>query len=167
MDFSTVKAISIPEGDVTQIASGQTILWKKPSSLQIYYIDNQQSGGSSNITGDLSAQMTRTGNNSQGDFRVYLSNYNGRSGIRITGSIVFGFCYSSSGEMSHVTFIDSNTNVVNQSNYNGETKTFDFTIYPNPFVSFDLYYFYVRIINGPNSYYGDTTVTVNLNIEAL
>lgn len=39
MDFSTVKSLTIPEGDVTQIASGSTILWKKeeqglPSGFQ-------------------------------------------------------------------------------------------------------------------------------------
>ena len=35
MDFLQVKAITIPEGDVTRILSGTTVLWKKKTGLLI------------------------------------------------------------------------------------------------------------------------------------
>ena len=30
MDFSTVKSLTIPEGDVVKIMSGSVVLWTKP-----------------------------------------------------------------------------------------------------------------------------------------
>ena len=166
MNFANVKALAIPEGNVKQIADGQgVVLWKKAAPpLKISSITNPAVGTSS-ITGDRSCQLERSSNNNAGTFYVRFQNYDVSkgAGIRLTGSIVFAYCYNGPSTVySSVTFDGDNTKRVTQSNYNGETKSFNYTIYPSSGTG----YFTVNVFDGTNSY-SNTKVTVNLNLTAL
>ena len=165
MNFANVKALAIPEGNVKQIADGQgVVLWRKSQPLQITSITNPAVGTSS-ITGDRSCQLERSSNNNAGTFNVFFKNYDVSkgAGIRLTGSIVFAYCYNGPSTVySSVTFNEDNKKRVAQSNYNGETKSFNYTIYPSAGTG----YFRVSVFDGTNSY-SNTKVTVNLNLTAL
>lgn len=55
MNFSSVNAITIPEGNVTQIQCGDNVLWRQVEllrglSVSIYYKSKNQNAGSSNAT---------------------------------------------------------------------------------------------------------------------
>ena len=50
MDFSTVEAVTIPEGEVVKITSGSTVLWEKVNSYMVYITGGSAMGASARIT---------------------------------------------------------------------------------------------------------------------
>ena len=164
MNFANVKNLVIPEGSVKQIEDGQgVVLWRKSQPLQITSITDP-TVGSHTITGDRSCQLVRAAQNSNGTFYVFFKNYdiNKGAGIKLTGNVHFSYCYSGASTLySNVVFNNENAKKVEQTNYNPQTKLFEFIIYP----STDTGSFRVRIYNGTNT--GDSpTVTVNLNLQS-
>lgn len=168
MNFANVKAITIPEGNVKQIADGNwVVIWKKDiPQFKITSITNP-SVGTSSITGDRTATLSRSSNNNAGQFYVNFQNYDVSkgAGIRVNITAQFEYCYFSGGNMSSVLVGDTSahvTSVVSQTKYQGETKSGNITIYPTRSAGS----FIVTISNGANSY-GNTNVNVSLTIDAL
>jgi hypothetical protein len=169
MNFANVKAITIPEGNVKQITDGNgVVIWKKDiPQLKITSITNP-SVGTSSITGDRTATLSRSSNNNAGPFNVNFQNYDVSKGAGIKVSITaqFGYCYFSAGSnMSSVLVGVTSahvTMVVGQTKYQGETKSGNITIYPTRSAGS----FIITISNGANSY-GNTNVNVSLTIDAL
>ena len=60
MDFSQVRAITIPEGDVTRILSGATVLWKKMGGLPSAYqeVEYIEGAGSQYIATNYTPTIT-------------------------------------------------------------------------------------------------------------
>ena len=131
MNFANVKAITIPEGNVKQITDGQgNVLWKKKElNLKITSITDP-SPGSSSITGDRSATLSRSANSSQGTFTVYFKDYDvGKgAGIRVFGTIQFAGVYNG-GSAAYVNIAGKSTYY--QSGTGAQTISFDNTITPS------------------------------------
>jgi len=163
MNFANVKAITIPEGNVKQITDGQgVVIWKKAAPpLKITSISNPPVGTSS-VTGDRTATLSRSANNNVGQFDVSFQNYDVSkgAGIKVYITAQFGYCYFLGGNMSVV--LVAGRTVVSQTKYQGETKSGNITIYPTRSAGS----FIVTISNGANSY-GNTNVNVSLTIDAL